>query len=285
MYSHFFLHYTFGHDGDNINSILHANSDHIDCGRGSRIQPQQTRLRPNLDQSRLHVTQSKAQMMDEYLESLYYDPKKSGSFSGPRALYKVVKSEGKRVISMEKIKKWLKSQEVYTMHRKMVRKFKRNKVQVDHIDEQWDVDLMDMTDYAKENDGIKYVLMAIDIFSRYAWAVPLVNKQASTIKKGIDELVKKGRRPNKIRTDPGGEFIAQLMKQWFTKMNILHSVTHNQVKANYVERLIKTIKHKIVKYFQKYNTLRYVDYLEDFMMSYNILPLFCGGIPHCGGVS
>ena len=111
--------------------------------------------------------------MDDYLASLYYDPEKPGSFGGPKALYKAVKSEGKRVISMNKIKKWLKGQEVYTMHRKMVRKFKRNRVQVDHIDDQWDVDLMDMNEYQKENDCVRFAMLAIDIFSCYAWIVPL----------------------------------------------------------------------------------------------------------------
>ena len=123
--------------------------------------------------------------LTSYLESMYYDPKNAGSFSGPRALYKAVKSARKRIISMGKINKWLKSQETYTMHRKMVRRFKRNRVQVDHIDEQWDVDLMDMDYYAKHNGGTSFILLAIDIFSRYAWAVPLQNKQATTVKKGF----------------------------------------------------------------------------------------------------
>ena len=123
-----------------------------------------------------------------YLENLYYDPKNPASFSGPRSLYKAVKNAGQRVISMGKIKKWLKTQETYTMHRKMVRRFKRNRVQVDHIDEQWDVDLMDMNYYAKHNNGMSFVLLVIDIFSRYAWAVPLQNKQATTVRKGLDEL-------------------------------------------------------------------------------------------------
>ena len=61
--------------------------------------------------------------LTSYLESLYYDPKNAGSFGGPRALYKAVKSAGQRIISMGKIKKWLKSQ--------------------------WDVDLMDMDYYSK----------------------------------------------------------------------------------------------------------------------------------------
>ena len=209
--------------------------------------------------------------LTSYLESMYYDPKNAGSFGGPRALYKAVKSAGQRIISMGKIKKWLKSQETYTMHRKMVRRFKRNRVQVDHIDEQWDVDLMDMDYYSKHNNGVRYVLLVIDIFSRYAWAVPLQNKQATTVKEGFDVLLdkSKGRTPQKVRTDPGGEFANRIMKKWFDDHHILHSVTHNEMKANYVERLIKTIKSRIVKYFNFKNTHEYVSQLDDFMEGYN----------------
>lgn len=209
--------------------------------------------------------------MNDYLASVYYDPRKGGSFSGPRALYKGVRAEGKRVVSMRKIKEWLKSQDVYTMHRRMVRKFKRNKVYVEKMDAQWDADLMDMTAYAAENDGFRFVLMAIDIFSRYAWAVPLKSKKATDVSKGFDLLLRKaeGRKPTKIRTDHGGEFVNGTMKKWFERHNILHSVTYNEVKANYVERLIKTIKSRIVKIFQRENGLEYVGKLDDIVEGYN----------------
>ena len=209
--------------------------------------------------------------MDDYLTSIYYDPKNPGSFSGPRALYKAVRADGKRIISTNKIKKWLKSQEVYTMHRKVVHKFKRNRVYVEHIDDQWDVDLMDMAVYAKENGGVRFVLLAIDIFSRFAWAVPLMSKQAKDVVKGFDELLKKAnqRKPVKIRSDHGGEFVNKQMKKWFKDHNILHSVTTNEVKANYVERLVKTIKGRIVKMFHHENNFQYADHLDDVMDSYN----------------
>jgi len=209
-------------------------------------------------------------MMD-YLESVYYDPSKPGSFGGPKALYKAVKSEGKRVISMGKIKRWLKSQEVYTMHRRTVRKFKRNKVYVEKMDQMWDVDLMDMNQYAKQNDGTKFVLLAIDILSRFAWAVPLLNKKAPTVQEGFDKLLEKSqpRQPVKIRSDHGGEFVNARMKKWFKTRRILHSVTTNEVKANYVERLIKTIKRRIIKMFQHRNSFKYVDELDDIMDGYN----------------
>ena len=169
--------------------------------------------------------------MNEYLSSIYYDPRKAGSFSGPKALYKAVRADGKRVLSMKKIKDWLKSQDVYTMHRRMVRRFKRNKIYVEKMDAMWDLDLMDMTAYADENQGYRYVLMAIDILSRYAWAVPVKTKKAQDMVRAFDRLLEKaqGRTPVKIRTDQGGEFLKRPMKKWFQEHGILHSVTYNEV--------------------------------------------------------
>ena len=207
----------------------------------------------------------------DYLASIYYDPRKGGSFSGPRALFKAVRADGKRVLSMKKIKDWLKSQDVYTMHRRTVRKFKRNRIYVEKMDEQWDVDLMDMTEYAQENGGVRYVLMAVDVFSRYGWAVPLKSKKAADVSKGFDLLFTKAgeRRPVKVRTDHGGEFVNGTMKKWFDGRNILHSVTYNEVKANYVERWIKTVKSRIVKLFQHQNGVEYVKHLDDIVEGYN----------------
>ena len=145
-------------------------------------------------------------------------------------MYKAVRADGKRVLSMKKIREWLKSQDVYTMHRRMVRKFKRNRVYVEKMDEMW------------ENQGFRYVLVAIDVFSRYGWSVPLKSKKAKDVVKGFDTLLEKGRKPVKIRTDHGGEFVNGTMKKWFDKYNILHSVTYNEVKANYVERWIQNFK-------------------------------------------
>ena len=59
------------------------------------------------------------------------------------------------------------------------------------------------------------------------------------------------------------------MKKWFDDHDILYSVTHNETKANYVERLIKTIKSRIVKYFNFKNTHEYVSHLDDFVEGYN----------------
>jgi len=206
--------------------------------------------------------------MDKYLSSIYYDPKHPASYSGPTKLYKVAKAAGKK-ISLRQIREWLKGQETYTLHRQVRRKFPRNKVVVDGIDEQWDADLMDMVSLSSHNDGVRFVLVAIDIFSRYLWMRPLKTKQGKEVVSAFASIFAERRKAVRVRTDRGTEFTGHLTQQFFKEQGVIHFVTHNEVKANYAERVIKTIKGRIFKYFTKKQTYTYIDHLQDFVHSYN----------------
>jgi len=150
------------------------------------------------------------------------------------------------------------------------RKFQRSRVIVEGLDSQWDVDLMDMKDLADDNDGFKYVLVAIDIFSRYAWCVPVRSKSGRDVADGFARLLSGPRRPNVIRTDKGKEFVNRTVTPFLSERDIRHFHAQNtEVKSNYVERLNKTLKHRLFRYFIGRNTLRYVNILEDVVHSYN----------------
>ena len=69
------------------------------------------------------------------------------------------------------------------LYRQIIRKFKRRKVYSSFIDNIWGVDLADMQSLSKYNKGIRYLLCAIDLFSKYAWVVPLRDKRGITIVK------------------------------------------------------------------------------------------------------
>ena len=75
-----------------------------------------------------------------------------------------------------------------------------------------------MQSLSKYNKGIKYLLCAIDLFSKYAWVVPLKDKRGSGIVNAFQKIISKGRKPNKIWVDQGGEFYNKLFKR-FLKIN------------------------------------------------------------------
>ena len=183
--------------------------------------------------------------MDEYLASVYYDPKRSGWFAGVDRLYKNVKKEGKFNISRTKIKDWLMKQDAYTLHKLIRRHFKRNRVIVDGIDQQWQMDLADMQSMQKFNDGYRYLLVCIDVFSKYAWVVPLKNKTDPLLVEAFKIILASGRKPEKIIADQGTEFFNKNFKASLKNEDIELYNTYNEIKASVVERLIRTLKTRM----------------------------------------
>ena len=71
-----------------------------------------------------------------------------------------------------------------------------------------------MQSLSKYNKGIKYLLCATDLFSKYAWVIPLKDKRGISIVTAFQKIISKGRKPNKIRVDHGGELYNRLFKRF-----------------------------------------------------------------------
>ena len=134
----------------------------------------------------------------EYLRKIYFNPQEPGSFEGVDKLYKCVKKDGKFNISRGRVKRWLQNQQSYSLNKHVDRKFQRGKVMVKGIGDQFDADLASMSDYAKDNNGYKYFLAVIDVFSRYAWIEPLKDKTADSIVKAFKKIISQGRKPHRL---------------------------------------------------------------------------------------
>ena len=93
------------------------------------------------------------------------------------------------------------------LHKPITRKFKKRKVYSSFRDNIWGLDLADMQSLSKYNKGIKYLLCAIDFFSKYAWVIPIKDKKGTSIVNAFKKIISEGRRkPNKIWVDQGSEF-------------------------------------------------------------------------------
>jgi len=207
--------------------------------------------------------------MDKALNQIYYDLRNAGSFSGVDAVYRAAKERGIKKINRNFIQNWLKKQEVYTLHQPARRRFPTNRVIVSGIDSQFQADLVDLTSLSKYNDGYKFLLTCIDIFSKYAWAIPIKSKSAKDIYDGLVKIFESGRIPKKFQTDKGTEFLNRLVQGYFKKKNVHFFVTHSDKKASVIERWNRTLKTKMWKYFTYKNTWRYIDILPDLLESYN----------------
>ena len=111
------------------------------------------------------------------------------------------------------------------LHKPIIRKFKKRKVYSSFRDNIWGVDLADMQSLSKYNKGIKYLLCAIDLFSKYAWVVPIKDKKGTSIVNAFQKIISEGRKPNKIWVDQGSEFYNNSFKD-FWKLIALKCIRH-----------------------------------------------------------
>ena len=123
---------------------------------------------------------------------------------------------------------------------------------------------------SKFNKGFKVLLCVIDIYSKYAWVVPLKDKKGVSIVNAFQSILKKSnRKPNKIWVDKGDEFYNRSMKSWLEKNDIEMYSTHNEGKSVAAERFIRTIKNKIYKHMTSISKNVYIDKLDDILHKYN----------------
>ena len=123
---------------------------------------------------------------------------------------------------------------------------------------------------SKFNKGFRFLLCVIDIYSKYAWVVPLKGKKGVSIVNAFQSILKKSnRKPNKIWVDKGSEFYNRLMKSWLEKNDIEMYSTHNEGKPVFAERFIRTIKNKIYKHMTSISKNVHIDKLDDIVNEYN----------------
>jgi hypothetical protein len=156
------------------------------------------------------------------------------------------------------------------LHKPLIKKFNRRKVRVAGINDTWACDLVEMQEWSKQNDGYKYMLNVIDVFSRYAWSVKMKNKMAITTLESFKLIVKQaGYTPKKIWVDQGKEFYNSDMKAYRKTHDIDIYSTYAEFKVSHVERFNRTLKNKMWRRFTALNTRRWVDMLPELMKEYN----------------
>lgn len=206
---------------------------------------------------------------EKILKNIYYTPGEVGSFGGVNPLFQEAKKQSK-ALKRGEVVKWLSDQDAYTLHRPARIHFKRNKTIVSGLDAQWQADLVNMQKFSKYNKGYKYILTVIDILSKYAWALPLKDKTGREVSRAFNAIFRQDdRKPGKLQTDRGREFLNRSVKKLLKLHGIHHFVTNNEVKAGVVERFNRTLKTKMWRYFTANNTFSYIDVLPQFLKSYN----------------
>ena len=130
-----------------------------------------------------------------------------------------------------------------------LRNYPTNKIVYNHIDEIWSIDLADMIDYKTSNNkGFRYILIIIDNFSKYLWAIPLKNKYSQTITNEVSNILSTSKRkPLKIESDRGSEFYNSIFQNFLKSKNIQHYSRYTDKGPSIAERVIITIRNLLKK--------------------------------------
>ncbi|XP_053392233.1 uncharacterized protein LOC128554925, partial [Mercenaria mercenaria] len=211
---------------------------------------------------------------EEELRKYYFKSKNAAASAGPSKVFQVLNKKYPGKFSLNFIKQWINDQDAYALQKQRRYKFKTAQVRVSSIGEQLDVDLLSMFNLAEYNDGVRYLLCAIDILSRKLWVMPLKDKTAKSVLSAMKTILKDMTplKIQKVRADKGSEFVNRWFKKFMKDSDIYFFTTNNAPKSNYVERVQRNLKEKLYRMMRHNRTYRYIDDLENVVANYNATP-------------
>ena len=191
----------------------------------------------------------------------YYDVTNPVSYGG---VHRLAKQYGSKTAS-----DWLKTQDAYTLHKPLRKKFPRRKTYAKGINDLFQADLVDMQSLSRSNDSYRYILTSVDVFSKRAFALPLKDKRGPTLADAFEKIFAET-ISNMLQTDRGTEFLNSHVQEVFKKNKVHHYWSFNdQIKAACVERFNRSLQTRMYRYFTARHTNRWIDVLQSLIESYN----------------
>ena len=189
-------------------------------------------------------------------------------YSSGKAAYGSLKNLQKTSnLSKTKVEKFLQSKESFTKFRQANRKFDRLSAFAKHINEIWCMDLAFVDKLATLNNGVKYLLVSIDVFSRLVRVQPMKSKDAKETVRAFEKMITAKSKPKKIWVDKGTEF-AGAFKKFCQDRKITIYSTMSETKAAYAERAIRSLKNIIYRFMEE-NGYKYIHKLNNFVSTMN----------------
>lgn len=162
----------------------------------------------------------------------------------------------------------VKRQVVEELHKPARKNFKRRRIIIKSLKDLFQADLVEVIPYARENRGYKYILVVINCFSKYVWALPLKNKTGPEVSKVMESVLKQ-QTPNNLQTDSGLEFFNSHFEKLMKKYKVNHYNVFSEKKAAIVERVNRTLKNMMWKEFSFRGNYKWLDVLPKIVYQYN----------------
>lgn len=205
--------------------------------------------------------------MFKKLEKIYSNYK--SGFSSSTQLHRTTK------IPISVIRRFLRTQRTATLHRPARRTYKRRMYNIQSgLFSQMGIDLIVLPKLAKFNDNCPYILVLIDVLSKYAYGRCIQFKNIQSVLSAIIEILDDEIHPGKVQVihgDKEGSFISGKLKNKLKQkynIKVIHS-DNDDIKCSIVERFIRTFKSIIFKFITSTGQRRYIDNLQDLLENYN----------------
>ena len=203
------------------------------------------------------------------IENDWVNPKSGIYFSGISKIYDHLKTMGVPC-SKESIKQILASFSTYSKFKEHHLPRNNNVFYIYKIHWQWQMDLCYFSDLHAFNDGVKYLLVVIECFSRKIFIAVMKDKKSETTVQKFDSIHRYvGFKPVSLYVDRGSEFFSELFKIYCQNNGIKIIYSTSSTKAAIVERAQRTLQSIIYKYMNHYSTKRYIDGLDEIVTAFN----------------
>ena len=206
------------------------------------------------------------------LERLYYG-KTPGAFRGPKALYDEAQAQGHSQVKLKDCVTYLRSQPTYTLYKPRRVRFRHNPIVALFCGEIVQIDIMDLGAFTTYNNGYRYALLSYDTYSKYLVGYPIKTKKPEPILAGLKDLYQG--LPFSISTiywDKEGSFQGRIVQGWLKKQGINNYTTKSAIKAPGVERVIRTVRTALQRYFTFSSSFRWLEQIQVFIDNYNNRP-------------
>lgn len=156
------------------------------------------------------------------------------------------------------------------LHKPFLRPRITRHVFVKDVNDVWTMDLVDMNDRKIHNHNVRYILVVMDVKSRYAWALPQEKKDAESTMSNIEFIMDEmGVKPKYIWADQGKEFYNKKLGELLKKEGIKLYSTFGDHKAAMIERFNRTLKTWMYKEFTANNDNDWLSILDELIEKYN----------------
>ena len=179
-----------------------------------------------------------------------------------------IKDHYKNVLSTSEIKNFLAKSRSYTIHYEYKPTI-HNPYYIRRLRQMVQIDLIEITKIRKANKGFKYILVAIDCFSRKVWVRLLRKKTADEVLSNLRSILEETGSVESICSDRGSEFVNSKMKDFLSESDIKLINPYTSTHAHYVERVQATLQTIIYKHITRKSNLKFYDKLDDIVKTYN----------------